>query len=488
MRNTQPAILQQLQSGDGWIETIIRLNTESEKGFNFSLRSETSRFLRFSKTMVWAYPLAHLMRWHIRKNRKLKQILQFPELLPVRNNIEKGSFAYDSLLFRLPFFKLLQNKSHLANLVCLAILFGDEFIDGIADTYGKENTGKLLKNESYDFDLQFRETAKSFELYYAFDICELLPLDVLHTVNSKYEISYASFYRHLLFLLEEMNRHLKKLDKETAKEAALLVCKVCNLCFETYKTDVAGFHADYTLEELLHYQKSKDDDIINILLTLRAVLLNKRQLQYQKEFSSWSSMVRCMQLYDDMEDAAKDCDFQMNLCCWFARNYFPDEWVFLQQEKEQLKQLKGPALNASIALNMPGSCILVMQYARHIACTKLNWVQRKITNYLWRKNWLGFGRPVSENTFSIKNMMQRPDASAPMQLHFIWQQVNRVQHELVTEEMKQAWMMDVALMDTAVREYIQAHCTKKQAYYLKSCFLENPLRNKAALFNALSHA
>ncbi|MFN8250526.1 MAG: hypothetical protein U0V75_01495 [Ferruginibacter sp.] len=488
MRITQPAVHQLLQPESSWIENIIRQNTGSEKSFDFSLRSEAARFIGFSKTMVWAYPLAHLMRWHIRRNKKLRQILQFPELLPVRNNIEKGSFAYDSLLFRLPFFKLLQNKSHLANLVCLAILFGDEFIDGIADTYGKENTGRLLKNEGYNFDLLCRETNESFELYYAFDICELLPQDVLHAVNTKYEISYARFYQHLLFLLAEMNRHLKKLEKETAKEAALLVCKVCNLCFDTYKTDVAGFHTDYTLEELLHYQKSKDDDIINILLTLRAVLLDKRQLRYQKEFSSWSSMVRCMQLYDDMEDAAKDCDFQMNLCCWFARNYFPEEWAFLQQEKEALKKMKGLALNASIALNMPGSCILAMQYARHIACTKLNWVQRKITNYLWRKNWLGFNNPLINTGFSFKRLMQRPDASAPMQLHYIKQQVSKVQHEYITDEMKQAWVMDVALMDPELRKYISAHCSKKAAYYLKSCFLENPLYKKAALFKALSHA
>lgn len=470
-----------------WIEDIIAQNTAGEKQMDYSLHRETGRFLQFTKTMVWAYPVAHMMRWHIRRNKNLRQILQFKELLPVRNNIEKGSFAYDSLLFKQSFFQLLQNKSHLANLVCLAILFGDEFIDGIADTFGKENTAKLLKDEQYNFDLQFKETGNSYKLYYEFDICKLLPQDVLQSVNSKYEISYSSFYGHLMFLLDEMNRHLQKLETETAKEAALLICKVCNLCFDTYKTDVAGFHADYTLEELLHYQKSKDDDIIHILLTLRAVLLNKRQLKYQKEFGSWSSMVRCMQLYDDMEDAAKDCDFQMNLCCWFARTYFPDEWTFLQDQKERLKQLKGQALNATIALHMPGSCMLMMQYARHLTCSKLNWVQRKITNYLWRKNWLGFNNTVTSNHFSFTELIHRSDASVPMRLHYIRQQVSAVQHELITEEMKLAWMTDIALMDEEVRTFIKKQAGKKEAYYLTSCFLENPLHNKAALFNTLSH-
>jgi hypothetical protein len=284
-----------------------------------------------------------------------------------------------------------------------------------------------------------------------------------------------------------MNRHLTKLNKETAQEAAMLICKVCNLCFDTYKTDVAGFHADYSLEELLHYQKNKDDDIVNILLTLRAVLVNKRQLKYQKEFGSWSSMVRCMQLYDDMEDAAKDCDFQMNLCCWFARNYFPQEWAYLQSEKENLKQLKGQQLNAAIALHMPGSCILIMQYAKHITCNKLNWVQRKITNYLWRKNWLGVNNTVtnSNNSFCFNAVMKKENASVPMRLHFIKQQINTVQHELITDEMKQAWMMDVALMDAEIRRYILKNNTKREGYYLSSYFLENAVKNKAAAFNRL---
>lgn len=475
-------------SGTAWIADIINQNKATAYLTNYSLRKETSHFLQFTKTMIWAYPLAHIMRWYTRRNKNLQQILQFKELLPVRNNIEKGSFAYDSLLFKQSFFQLLQNKSHLANLVCLAILFGDEFIDGIADTFGKQKTAELLGNNEYNFDLQFKETATSFELYYAFDICELLPHEVLNNTNTKYEISYAQFYRHLLFLLAEMNRCIKKLHKETAREAAQLVCKVCNLCFDTYKTDVAGFHADYTLEELLHYQKSKDDDIVNILLTLRAVLLNKRQLKYQKEFGSWSSMVRCMQLYDDMEDAAKDCDFQMNLCCWFARNYFVAEWNFLQQHKEHLRLLKGVELNATIALHMPGSCMLVMQYARHIACTKLNWVQRKITNYLWRKNWLGITNKVSNcnNDFSFTTIMKKENASVPMRLHFVKQQITSVQHELISEEMKGAWMMDVALMDAGIRSYILKHSTKREAYYANSYFLENDLINKAALFNSIS--
>lgn len=91
------------------------------------------------------------------------------------------------------------------------------------------------------------------------------------------------------------------------------------------------------------------------------------------------------------------------------------------------------------------------------------------------------------NLFSFNNIMPRKDASVPMRLHFIKQQVNNVQHALINQEMKDAWMMDVALMDAEVRQYIMKHASKREAYYLNSYFLENALKNKAALFTILTN-
>lgn len=466
-----------------WLVNQNRLHAGSLK-FNFW--NEMWNFARFSKTMIWAYPTARIMRWKIRRNKELRHILQYPELLPVRNNIEKGSFAYDSILFKETIFSLLKNKSHLANLVCLAILFGDEFIDGIAETYGKPGTAALLTNPQYDFNLQYRKEDGRFCMFYAFDICQLLPQNVLETTNKKYEITYLEFYRHLLYLLAEMNRHLHKLPVEKAEEAAKLICHVCNLCFNTYKTDITEFNEHYTLEELLEYQKTKDDDIIHFLLTLRAELLDKKQLQYQKNFTCWSSMVRSMQLYDDMEDAAKDCDFQMNSCCWFARNYFPKEWEWLQENKLGLRLKKGLKLNAAIALHMPGSCMLSMQYARNLATSKLSWVQRKITNYLWRKNWLGFNNPLLNTGFSIQEILGKKEISVPMQLHFILQKINTAAHETITDTMKKNWALDIALMDGQVRKYIFNHISRKERYFLTSCFLEWDENEKAEIWRKVS--
>jgi len=461
---------------------LLQENQEQDSLFNAKPSSELFNFLRFTSSMITAFPVGLMMRKHIRKNKRLNYILQFKELLQVRNNIEKGSFAYDTLLFRQSPLQLLKNKSHLANLVCLAILFGDEFIDGIATVHGKKNIRHILSNDQLDYYLRHKKETKGYQLYYLFDICDVLPQTVLEATNEKYGITYKAFYHHLQFLLQEMNVYINKLDDEKAEEAAQLICKACNKCFDTYKADINEFDENYSLQDLLHYQKTKDDDIIQVLLTLRAVLMDKKQLQYQKQFSSWSSMVRSMQLYDDMQDVAGDCNFQMNTLCYFAKNYFSSEWEWLQQNKVKLQKIGGLQLHSTISLHMPASCILTMQYARNIAHTKLSWVQRKIQNYLWRKNWLGFNNPLlNERGFCLSAIMNKDHQSIPLKLHFIQKNVMAIDNIFISEDMKWAHIIDVALMDAELKTYVLKKLSRKEKYFLTSCFIEFPVAQKAAL-------
>ncbi len=464
------------------IANLLRENRQYDIQFTPKLSAELANFLQFTASMLYAFPVGMYMRKRIRKNERLNYILQFKELLQVRNTIEKGSFAYDTLLFKQSAFHLIKNKSHLANLVCLAILFGDEFIDGIAAEYGKQNIRKILNNKNVDYYLRHKRTEAGHELYYKFDICTVLPQKILESTNAKYGITYKAFYDHLQFLLKEMNRYLNKTGDEKAEEAGQLICKACNKCFDTYKADINEFDENYTLAALRQYQKTKDDDIIQVLLTLRAVLLEKKQLQYQKQFSSWSSMVRSMQLYDDMQDVAVDCDFQMNAVCFFAKNYFIGEWQWLQQHKQRLQKCRGMELHSSISLHMPASCIITMQYARNIAHTKLSWVQRKIQNYLWRKNWLGFNnRLLNENGFCLSAIMNKKDNSVPLKFYYIQKQVMQVDHGFITEDMKWAHIVDIALMDDQLKAFLLKKLTRKERYFLTSCYLEFPTAQKATL-------
>ena len=465
---------------------LLRENQQYDNRFTAAFSAELFNFLQFTASMLLAFPAGLYMRKRIRKNKRLNYILQFKELLSVRNNIEKGSFAYDTILFKRSGLQLLQNKSHLANLVCLAILFGDEFIDGIAAEHGKQDIQRILNDATLNYYLRHKKINGRHELYYEFDICHVLPQKVLSSTNAKYGITYKAFYDHLQFLLQEMNHYLNKLDDETALEAAQLICKACNKCFDTYKTDINEFDQNYSLTDLLQYQKTKDDDIIQVLLTLRAVLLNKKQLLYQKQFSSWSSMVRSMQLYDDMQDVAGDCNFQMNILCFFAKNYFTTEWQWLQQHKEQLQKYKGLQLHSTISLHMPASCIITMQYARNIAHTKLCWVQRKIQNYLWRKNWLGFNNPLlNEKGFCLSAIMNKKDDSIPVKLLYIQKQVLQIDHPFISDDMKWTHIIDVALMDEALKTFLFKKLSRREKYFLTSCFLEFPVERKATIARKL---
>ena len=468
-------------------DALARLLCENRRYdslFDFKPQKELFNFLQFTSSMLLAFPIGLYMRKKIRKNERLNYILQFKELLQVRNNIEKGSFAYDTILFKQSGFQLLKNKTHLANLVCLAILFGDEFIDGIACEHGKQNIQQILNNEQLNYYLKYKKTESGFCLFYEFDICDVLPQEVLNTVNNKYGITYKSFYDHLQFLLQEMNSFLNKLDHKKAEAAAMLICKACNKCFDTYKADINGFDENYSLKDLMQYQKTKDDDIIQVLLALRAVLIDKNQDHFKQQFSSWSSMVRSMQLYDDMQDVAVDCDFQMNVLCFFAKKYFKNEWRWLQENKLQLQQIKGIQLHADIVFNMPASCMMAMQYARNIAHTELSWVQRKIQNYLWRKNWLGFDNHLlNENVNAIREINLN---DAILNLRAIQYQVMNINQHMISNDMKLAHIIDIALMNDTLKNYIFSKISHKEKYMLTNCYIEFPLNQKAALVKKLA--
>ena len=89
---------------------LLRENQHYDNQFNAKFSAELFNFLQFTASMLLAFPVGLYMRKRIRKNKRLNYILQFKELLQVRNNIEKGSFAYDTLLFKQTPLQLFKNK------------------------------------------------------------------------------------------------------------------------------------------------------------------------------------------------------------------------------------------------------------------------------------------------------------------------------------------------------------------------------------------
>jgi hypothetical protein len=464
----QKAYLQKVND-DYEILQIIKENEHYDTLFQPNIFREIKHFIQFSGSMLLAFPAGLVMRNIIRKNKRLNHIMQFEALQQVRSNIEKGSFAYDTILFKQSPISIFKNKSHLANLVCLALLFGDEFIDGIANTYGKQNVKALLINKADNFYLQYRKIDKGLELYYEIDICKLLPQQILNIINEKYGIDYKTFYNHLLFLLSEMNLHLQKLDAKIAAQAATLICNVCNKCFDTYKVDVQDVNLDYNWNTLVQYQQSKDDDIIKILLTLRGVLLHKNSPVIQAKYTNWAYMVRSMQVYDDVQDAAADCDYQMNFICFFAKSFFVNEWQWLLQHKETIKTLTAQQLHIAMAVHMPASFMLCMQYNKNISNKNLNWIQLKIQNYLWRKNWLCIG--TNKNAYIYEEIDFK-------KLH---RNLHCIKHPLITDEMKNAHIIDIVLLDAVATQKLCKVASKIEMYFLKNCYTIYPNFKKAQL-------
>ncbi|HMP88089.1 MAG TPA: hypothetical protein PKE63_12490, partial [Lacibacter sp.] len=464
-----------------WLLNLLEDNRQRDLVYNDSLLQEIRHFSHFVGSMLLAFPAGLFMRRQVRRNKRLSFILQFPELLSVRNNIEKGSFAYDTLLFGQSAFRVLENKSHLANLVCLAILFGDEFIDGLAVTSGKHAIRAILQDEQVDCNLHHRTTETRTELYYAFDIRDLLPAATLDTTNEKYGITYRQFYDHLLFLLEEMNRHLNRLDTAIRETAAGLICQVCNRCFDTYKTDIAAFRPDYHLRDLLHYLDKKDDDIIHCLLELRAVLLGKNRSPYREKFSGWSTMVRSMQIYDDLEDVATDCLYQMNFACYFAHRFFRKEWDWLQRHAAGLQHVPALQRHLLVSLYMPASVIACRQYARHIVLGRLNWVQKKITGYLWAKNWLGWKNEQLQTGEDVFAAVPGAPYTLKQKITLLEETVLQIKDGLVHEDFLYAHLLDTALLDAPLREHLFAFLPQREKYFLTQQFFDYPLNRKAML-------
>jgi len=262
-------------------------------------------------------------------------------------------------------------------------------------------------------------------------------------------------------------------------EAAQLICQVCNRCFDTYKTDIAAFRPDYHLTDLLQYLDKKDDDIIHCLLELRAVLLHKNSPAYRGRFKGWSTMVRSMQIYDDLEDAASDCTYQMNFACYFAHRFFKDEWEWLQQEAEQLQHLPALERHFRVSLYMPATVIACRQYARWIVMDQLNWVQKKITSYLWKKNWLGWKNEQLDTGADLFTAATGMSLTLHQKVNRLFDAIVRVKESFISEDLLYAHIADCLMFDKMLREHFFRFLPARESYFMKHQYFDYPVARKA---------
>jgi len=336
-----------------------------------------------------------------------KAAFQLPHFNTLWDNICKGSFAYNTFLFRKPAFSKNYNNTFLADLTCLALLFGDEFIDGICNEIGKEKVQQLLKENGNTFYLNINKNSDHPELEYSFDLYQLLPQPVWKLKNEKYSIDYDEFYSLLRSLLDLMNVQLKKMSRAIAVNAADKIKEACDLCFDTFIHDVKDTPVQLYYRGLIpptEWHEKKNRSIQMRLLELRCVLLGKPVDRFEKKFNGWLDIISTMQVYDDMQDCRSDEQFQDNLLLAFASGNFPEEMEWFHQNKN--KHFDDEQWRLEVSMNMPCSVYLCTKFSKDRMIQNMSWVQKKICNYLWKNNWFK-PKSGSQTTIRFEEVLER---------------------------------------------------------------------------------
>jgi len=350
----------------------------------FSWTAELKHILsrKFFKIIWW--PLFKFQQSWFSHSPFIRSCRKMPEFDKLWAAIQKGAFAYNNLFLGLSPFQ--RHATDLADITTLALFFGDEFIDGLAETTGKPCIQKLIERDNQRFYLHKKAHRGKVSLHYRFRLDQLLPPKILNRVNEKYGISYQKFYElldHFLFL---MNECLGKLNSEKAERAADRIVDSCNTCLASFLHDVHSF-SDHghlpNLATVLHFHESKTAYMQEKLLELRCALADKEQAMFSIQIPGWLDIMRVVQIYDDIQDMIIDDGFQDNLVLSTAYHYFPGEWNWFCTHKKQLKLQNEQYL--LLSLYMPCS----LQHCMQLAADKIktmNWEQQKIMHYLLLKN------------------------------------------------------------------------------------------------------
>jgi len=416
----------------------------------FSWTAELRHILsrKFSKILWW--PLFRFQQRWFTHSPFMRSCRQMPEFDKLWNTIQKGAFAYNNLFLNLSPFR--RHSTDLADITTLALFFGDEFIDGLAETTGKPFIQKLMEDDGQQFYLHKKTSANKVSLQYRFQLDHLLPSEILNQVNDKYGISYKRFYELLQHFLCMMNEYLARLNFEKADKAADKIADSCNTCFTSFLHDVHNCSDHGRLHNeasVLHFHESKTAYMQEKLLELRCVLANKEDAMYSIQIPGWLDIMRVVQIYDDIQDMIIDDGLQDNLVLSIAYHYFPDEWNWFCGNKSKLSLQNEQYL--LLSLYMPCS----LQHCMQLAADKIktmNWEQQKIMHYLLLKNKYIIYR---ENFFPKDDFL----------FNFYWHVKNRMDH--LSPEAIKSFVIDICLHLKETRSELLTSVDFSTAYQLR---------------------
>jgi len=432
----------------------------------FSWTTEFRHLLsrKFLKVSWW--PLFKFQQRWFTHSSFMRSCKRMPEFDKLWSTIQKGAFAYNNLFLELS--PLRRHATDLADITTLALFFGDEFIDALAETAGKPFIRQLMGSNNQRFYLHKKTEGSKVSLHYRFRLDQLFPAEVLKRVNPKYRISYQDFYKLLQHFLYLMNKYLGRLSYEKADKAADKIADSCNTCFESFLHDVHQCSDDGRLNSeasVLHFHESKTAYMQEKLLELRCVLADKAQAMFSIQTPGWLDIMRVVQIYDDIQDMIIDDGFQDNLVLSIAYHHFPGEWDWFCRNREALKLQNGKYL--LLSLYMPCSLQRCMQLASDKIKT-MNWEQQKIMHYLLLKN---------EYTIYRENLFPKDDVL----FNFYWYVRNKMEH--LTPEAIKSFIIDICMHVKETRRELLKSADLSSAYQLRYNLFTLSHHEKALIFD-----
>ena len=435
----------------------------------FSWTNELKNIFSFRVLNFLLWPVFIIRQRHFTRSTVFKLCKPLPGFLNLWRTIQKGSFAYNTLFLGIIPIHRSSSRTDLADITTLALFFGDEFIDGIRLSAGKDFILQLLNNNAEQFYLR-KTIKKKVSVKYSFELLKLLPEHVLEEVNAKYKITYRRFYYLLKYFLQNINTHLAKLPLEKAEIVADKISDACNTCLESYLHDINSYpeqDADSDIATLLEYHELKTRYMQRKLLEVRCCLVDREDAMHSIQSQGWINIMSVVQIYDDMQDIFCDDGFQDNLLLCTAGKYFSLELEWFSANKELLKTKESAGFLTS--LYMPCSVQFCLQLASDKIIT-MNWEQQKIMHYLLKKNWF------------IAHQNKAIHFSSKDELQGIYTFVkNKMQH--LTDDAIKSYAIDVCFHKRKARRQLLRKVNIIRAYQLKYNLLSMSIETKAAIFN-----
>lgn len=455
---------------------VYQLHAVKNSGEFSSIRREVKNWFNLINLYVYLWPLARFRSYRIRQTPFFKKAAALPYFSELWETISKGSFAYNTFLFRKAATGRHAKKTMLVDLTCLALLFGDEFIDGISNELGKDYVKELLSHGEKRFYLQVNKNENGKpELEYNFDLFTILPTHTWTAKNEKYGIDYRHFYQLLNDLLALMNKKLEELPDAMAWPAANKIKEACDLCFDTYIHDIRETPVQQKEEDCDQYilfHEKKNRCIQKRLLELRGLLLHKDLNRYQKKFNGWLDIISTMQIYDDIQDCRTDENFQDNLLLKYASQYFPGEYAWFCSHKN--KMFDDGSWRMMVSTNMPCSVYMCIKLAKDKMLDEMCWTQQKICNYLWKNNWF---QPTR------KNFPQHTQKEPRQMLIEILENTKPVFAVTGSEAEWKAFALETATHQFRLKKFIYLRLKLRQAYFLYFNFLHLNSYEKARMLD-----